>query len=280
MRKIGINIDTLRLNGSFENLERELKLFSEMGFDCAELPPAGMSLIFNSNLKNESLKKLVEITSRFNLLYTIHGPDPINLASRRQEDLQIMIKIFEIASAINASVIVYHCAYTRGNKKSFEKEVQTIKAIADRLGSSILALENTHQMVDEVLEVVEAVSSEKVKLLIDLGHLYIRCNADRSRFFKQIEMGLEKAVEIHIHDNFGKQSEGFDESIKNATHFAYLYGVGDLHLPLGLGTIPFDEVFNLLRRDFDGFVVLEINDLNRFETDIPNSLSLLREKLC
>ncbi|MEJ5230379.1 MAG: sugar phosphate isomerase/epimerase family protein, partial [Pseudothermotoga sp.] len=205
---------------------------------------------------------------------------PVNLASSRQEDLQIMLKIFEIASTINASVIVYHCAYRRGDKKSFEKEVQTIKMIANKLKSSVLALENTHQMIDEVLEVVEAVASEKVRLLIDVGHLYIRCNADRSKFFEQVEMGLEKTVEIHVHDNFGKPSVGFDESIGKAIHFAYLYGVGDLHLPLGLGTIPFDDLFALLKRKFDGFVVLEINDLNRFKADIPKSLSLLREKLC
>ncbi len=151
---------------------------------------------------------------------------------------------------------------------------------ASKLKGTVLALENIHQLVDEVLEVVEAVSSEKIRLLIDLGHLYLRCNGDRFRFLEQIELGLEKSVEIHVHDNFGKQAEDLDEKITQNLHFAYLYGVGDLHLPLGLGTIPYDEVFTVLRKSFDGFAVLEINDLNRFKMDIPNSLSLLREKLC
>jgi len=278
--KIGINVDTVRLNGSFQNLEEELKTFSSMGFDCAEIPPAGMSLIFDSNLKNESLNKLVEITSRFDLEYTIHAPDPVNLATPRKEDLQIIFNVIEIASAINASVIVYHCGYKKGEMTSFKNEVQSLKIAATKLKGTVLALENTHQMVDEVLEVVEAVSDEKIRLLIDLGHLYLRCNGDRFKFLEQIELGVEKAVEIHVHDNFGKKAEDLDEKITQNLHFAYLYGVGDLHLPLGFGTIPYEEVFTVLRRSFDGFVVLEINDLNRFKVNIPSSLSLLREKLC
>lgn len=278
LRGIGINIDTRRLAGSITNLEAELNKFKQLGFDYAEVPPAGLDLILSGKLSQERFHRCVQLLESSGMKFTVHGPDPVDLSKDREEDFLILSAVIDFAEGIGADSVVYHCAWSGKNDEKKNREIENLKRLSEKLEEKkvCLVVENTVQTVEQVLEIVCSVNHSQIKLLIDVGHLFLRFRGDRETFLKQFALGLPYAFEIHVHDNFGKPEDGFERNITEQLHFAYLYGVGDLHLPIGLGQIPFEQIFELLRNKFQGIVVLEINDLNRFEKDVPESLSKLK----
>gem|GEM_PF-503307 len=278
VRLIGINIDTKRLSGSEEKFKEELEKFECLGFDCVEIPPAGLDVIFNGEIVPERLNRIAQVLKRSSLKFTVHGPDPVDLTSDRKEDLQILSATIDFASSIGALTVVHHSGWFVKDEEKKLREIENLKRLCTKLERTnvCLVVENTKQLVEHTLQIVTAVNHPQVKLLIDVGHLFLRVKGDEQKLLEQLTLGLPHTFELHVHDNFGKLEDDAESSLSRELHFAYLYGVGDLHLPLGLGKIPFERVFELVRERFDGIVVLEINDLNRFERDIPETLEKLK----
>lgn len=277
VKGVGINIDTRRLSGSHEVLRAELEKFQRFGFDYAEIPPAGLDVILDGRIVSKRLELILQILKSCSLNFTVHGPDSVNLSSGREEDLSILSATIDFASFVGAESVVYHCGWPGEDGEKKKREIEALKKLCDKLEKMrvILVVENTRQTIEQTLEIVQAVNHPNVKLLIDVGHLFLRLRGNEGEFLRQISLGLPHAFELHVHDNFGKPEECYEPTMASSP-FAYLYGVGDLHLPIGCGRIPFEELFKLVRGEFDGIVVLEINDLNRFEKDIPESLKKLR----
>ncbi len=280
IRNIGLNVDTVRLSGSLKKLKEELSFIQSIGITLAEIPPAGLSFIFNGTADFQKSGKVFEILRGFDLYYTIHMPDPLNLALERSEDLSIALTVVNFAKAIKAKVVVYHCG-SNLNFGSVERESEQLKILAKELGKDniFLGIENLDHNIEWILELLKRVDFENVGLVLDVGHLFLYCKGNERLFLSQLSLGLSESVELHIHDNFGKPSVSFEKDIANKNYFAYLFGVGDLHLPLRMGAIPWSEVFRLVNDKFDGYVILEINDFNRFSEDIPSSIQILRENL-
>ncbi|KAF2957760.1 hypothetical protein AS159_04930 [Thermotoga sp. Ku-13t] len=277
VKGVGINIDTRRLSGSHEILRTELEKFQRFGFDYAEIPPAGLDVILDGKIVSKRLDPILQILKSCSLKFTVHGPDPVNLSSNREEDFSIVLATIDFASFVGAESVVYHCGWLGEDREKKDREIENLKKLCDKLEKMrvILVVENTRQTIEQTLEIVQAVNHPNVRLLIDVGHLFLRLRGNEKEFLRQISLGLPHAFELHVHDNFGKPEEDYEPMMASSL-FAYLYGVGDLHLPIGYGRIPFEELFKLVREEFDGIVVLEINDMNRFEKDIPESLEKLR----
>ncbi|KUK03054.1 MAG: Xylose isomerase domain-containing protein TIM barrel, partial [Thermotoga sp. 50_1627] len=278
VRLIGINIDTKRLSGSEERLKEELEKFERLGFDCVEIPPAGLDVIFTGQIVHGRLNRITQVMKRSSLKFTVHGPDLVDLSSSRKEDLQILSATIDFASSIDALTVVYHCAWLGESAEKKRREIENLKRLCAKLEKTnvCLVVENTRQLIEQTLQVVTAVNHPQVKLLIDVGHLFLRVKGNEQKFLEQLSLGLSHAFELHVHDNFGKPVNHGKASLSGQIDFAYLYGLGDLHLPLGFGKIPFERVFELVRERFEGIIVLEINDLNRFERDIPETLEKLK----
>lgn len=68
---------------------------------------------------------------------------------------------------------------------------------------------------------------------IDMGHAHVRGLAPED-FFRAFP---GRVAHIHVHDNLGRE---------------------DLHLPIGAGTIPWQEYVRQIRRAYDGTLCLEI----------------------
>ncbi len=278
VRKIGLNVDTVRLSGSLKNLEEELKLASRLGLELAEIPPAGLNFILNGKLISSKLCKVLEVLNSFPIEYTVHMPDTVNLAQKRQEDFEIASAVLEFARIIKARVIVYHCS-SHPDSGGFENEVCMLSALMNSIGDDelVIGVENLDQDVRWIVNLCKEVNNPRLRLTLDVGHLFLHCKGNVSMFLDQLKHGLPHAIELHIHDNFGKSTDCYEKGIAEKIWFAYLYGVGDLHLPIGMGSIPFKVVFELINEYFDGYVVMEINDLNRFQEDIADSIRLIRD---
>jgi sugar phosphate isomerase/epimerase len=75
---------------------------------------------------------------------------------------------------------------------------------------------------------------------IDFSHAYIKLDFDglRETFVDEIKALAPYAKHLHIHDSFGRQDDiwMFTDGERLA------YGHGDLHLPVGWGDIPWQDL--------------------------------------
>lgn len=153
---------------------------------------------------------------------------------------------FNVARALNAKTVVFHSgfnglvkhpAYYRGfinSKIKFWK-----KFIKQFENAGITAvLENTYENTPDILiDIVENVCSDNLKLCIDTGHVNINSSKSCAEWIKAFGNNLHH---MHLHNNFGSHDD--HNSVLN-------------------GTIDFNEVLNtLLETGISPNLVVEIFD--------------------
>jgi len=267
IKGIGINAHSPRINGDIELLERDLSYFEKIGFDYVEIPVHGVDGVINGELSFENVKRVKEALRRYNLKATTHSPDPLNL---RKDNLDMQEQVFqssiEFASKLEAKVLVYHGGNFEGRKQEGElqnlagereiRALRTLSEFADKRGVQI-CFENGASSIEELVTVVRKVNRENVGITYDFGHafLYYSCYGGEREFLTSIKEALPYLKHIHIHDNFGRANM----TSQDASYINQLpFGEGDLHMPPGMGKIPYEKIFPLIR-EYKGIAMAEID---------------------
>ena len=286
IKGLGVNVDTRRISGSLMKLERELEFFSEVGFEYVEIPPAGLDVIMKGELIPTRVKKVRQILSKFDFRYTVHAPDVVNLRSLTNPmHKKVLQASIEFAGAIGAENVVYHCGKTSdeidySEKQQRRAEIRALKSLAEvaKENGVVIGVENlASHSIDEVIGVIEAVSHPNVKMTLDIAHLFIAANYHGWDYISEIKKALPYTVELHVSDTFGEAQERYRD-IPDFEGFRLMYGVGDLHLPIGYGDIPFTEVSKaIIESDFSGVVILEINNLEKYLEEYQDSYMKMKK---
>ncbi|MGD9147344.1 MAG: sugar phosphate isomerase/epimerase [Anaerolineae bacterium] len=122
--------------------------------------------------------------------------------------------------------------------------------------------------IPHLVRQVNEVNHPNLGLTLDLGHLILAANVCGFDYLEAIRQAAPHVRHIHGHDNFGRLGSVFDD-----LHARIPYGDGDLHLPLGWGTIPhLDSLAQLV--DYEGLYVLEIRP--RFRGHFADTLRTTR----
>jgi len=116
---------------------------------------------------------------------------------------------------------------------------------------------------------IESVGEENVKICCDFAHSYINANTLGYDFLRSIQLAKPYIRHTHVNDNFGR---GRPESAPPYIE-AMPMGIGDLHLPIGWGTIPYEDVFRSMA-GYGGTYVLELQE--RF---FENEYGMLKDAL-
>ncbi len=267
IKGVGINAHSPRINGDIELLERDLAYFKKIGFDYVEIPVHGVDGVINGELNLENVKRVKEALRRYNLKATAHAPDPLNL---RKDNFDLQEEVFQssiqFASELEAKVLVYHGGNFERRKQEGElqnlasereiKALRTLSDFADKRGVQI-CLENGASSIKELVTAVKKINRENVGITCDFGHafLYYSCHGGEREFLASIKEALPYLKHIHIHDNFGRANmTSQDTPYINRLPF----GEGDLHMPPGMGKIPYEKIF-LLLREYKGIAMAEID---------------------
>ncbi|MCD6448946.1 MAG: sugar phosphate isomerase/epimerase [Thermotogaceae bacterium] len=285
IKGLGVNIDTHRISGSLSKLEEELSFFQGIGFDYVEIPPAGLDVIMKGKLIPLRVQKVKDILSKFNFKYTVHAPDVVNLR-RLTNPLhkKVFVASIKFAGIIGAEVVVYHCGKSTdvidySEKQQKKAEIKALKeaAVFAAENNLIIGVENLPEHhIDEVLEIVDAVNHPNVKMTLDVAHLYIASNYHGWDYLKAIEKAMPYVVELHVSDTFGSAQELFKD-FPDFEGFRLMYGVGDLHLPIGYGEIPFSKISKIIaEKGFSGIVILEINNMVKYAEEYKDSYEKMR----
>lgn len=274
--KIGLNIHSGRINGDLELLKRDIRALAQAGFDVAEIPVHGVDAVVNGHLRVGRAKQVKEILNGFDLEYTAHAPDRLNLRDFQYPDVhrKVFAASIQFTAAIGAKTFVYHQGRLKSNDSDVtEEEAREIEVdeLSDlgKLAKSegvTICVENIHSSITHLIKLIENVGRESIRMCYDFAHSYMNSKKFGYDFLRSIQLAKPYIRHAHVNDNFGK---GKPESAPPYIE-AMPLGIGDLHLPIGWGTIPYEDVFRVMA-GYDDIYILELQE--RF---FENGYSMLK----
>ena len=258
MSKIGFSASLP--SGNLDMLEDQLINFKQLGVDSVELPIYEIDIIVGKKILSSELKKLKSITDKHQFDYTIHGELTVNLMDEKyfNDHKDVLKADIEVSGEIGATHLITHFGYTSKNnfenKSKYEDLLKKQNDCYEELSTFAakhnvtLAIECLFPFDDnsyaplpsEVADHLNKINHPKIKACLDISHAYINCTYRNAHFINEIKQMAPLSEHIHMHDSFGILQE-LPTYIQSE---AVSYGFGDIHLPLGWGSIPFDKIFN------------------------------------
>ena len=267
-RSVGINLPHLHLDG-VSRLTGDLEALKSAGPDFVEVWPHHLGIILGGALDPTCLRPINEALLEADLAYTVHAPLEINLMDLTAYDLHrdVLNASLRFANGIGAEVVVCHAGQRVAErdarsslKDQLAAERYALKEAGDlaaELGVTI-AVENYYPELpilqgaiydysvwpSELAEQISAVDHPAVGICLDVGHAALAAGAFGFDYLEECAAVAPFVRHIHLHDNLGKTNLTGVPPVSEHP----VYGLGDLHLPPGRGTIPLRDTF--LRVDF------------------------------
>lgn len=124
--------------------------------------------------------------------------------------------------------------------------------------------------IEELVDQVKKIDRDNVGITLDFGHAYLASKYYHFKFLDSIKLALPYIKHLHIHDCFGKPKV----SPENRDIDLIQFGIGDMHMPVGWGEIPYDKIFRLLK-NYNGVICLELKP--RYKKYYKYSLQRVKE---
>lgn len=288
-RPIGISTNADTIDGSMPSLKEELAAVSASGAEYGEIILHSLDVIVNGEVELNRLREVKEICALFPLKYTMHLPFVLNILDPARGDIHYRVfeSSLEVASELTCPLVVYHASHASLDPASVEKfyrggfgsedpdlirqglllmDAEKLSLLADRasaLGVAI-AVENPNGAESPpsvaygtdpagLRDQIKRVGRKNLGVTIDFGHLYIQSKILGYDYLEAVRTLAPLAIHAHVHDNFGKSDRG-EPYIQRLP-----YGLGDLHLPPGTGSVPIDPTLQILTQaNYQGIYMLEI----------------------
>lgn len=241
-----------------------LEALKDAGADFVELWPENMGLILGGGLDEARLRPVRELLLGADLDYTVHAPLETNLMDLTAPELQrdVLMAGLRFAGSIGAEVMVCHAGQRVGARDARHNLRDQLAAerfalreagdVAGELGLTI-AVENYYPELpilrgevydysiwpSELAEQVSTIDHPAVGVCLDVGHAALAAGAFGFDLFEECAAVAPLVRHVHLHDNLGRTNLTGEPPVSEHT----VYGLGDLHLPPGRGTIPLEELF-------------------------------------
>ena len=188
--------------------------------------------------------------------YTLHGHLGINLMDephRLALHRAVLEATLEAAAELGAFHLVVHSGFVRsGSAAAVEDAYARQRAAPAAAGERAAALgvticvENIFEfegrrataLPSRLAAELAAVGHPNVMATFDLSHGYQHCGMLGADFLAEARALSPFARHLHLHDSFGRPDEFW--TLLPSERLAF--GIGDLHLPMGWGTLPWDAV--------------------------------------
>ena len=197
------------------------------------------------NIEVKTLQELADFAKDLGVTITIENTSP----GLEEETL------WELSKRFNSRMFPHSALTPQTPKPIFLQEVRKYK-----YGTKI------EELVDQVKEI----DRDNVGITLDFGHAYLASKYYRFKFLDSIKLALPYIKHVHIHDCFGKSQQSYEEQDINLIQF----GIGDMHMPVGWGEIPYQKIFPLLK-NYNGVLCLELKP--RYKKFYKYSLERVKE---
>ncbi|MEA3255302.1 MAG: sugar phosphate isomerase/epimerase family protein [Candidatus Altiarchaeota archaeon] len=234
------------------------------------------SNVLNGTIDYGRLKEIRSLGTRFTVHapYAKNGQPGVDLGIRQGRNIEIMEKVFEITSFLDAEYVVIHGDKVNGDyRKSFLNLIHNLTQLTEMAEEYqvTLLLENLHKengfdrmgiLPHEILQAVELVNKENLKIVFDVGHGNLTASLYKFDILEFLDYLSPYIHHMHIHDNLGIPAT-VDERY------------GDQHLPLGQGVINFNRIFRRIQETKTKNLILELKTKSREEA--LKSIEILKE---
>lgn len=300
---IAINADAGKIDGNLDTLRRELDNYRELGFTRVEVAPHGVGAVFCGRLNETRVKAVQTLLAQYPFTYIVHGTNPLNLMSDDAVNRQGFIASMEFAAAVGAKIMVYHAGRylaeedflfaSRAEPTPFEKEamwrreciaLQAMGELAAEYGL-VIAVENARpylnapnycyaESLEELGRMIKAVNHSRVGITLDTGHAYLAACHYGYNLLAGVSVIAPYVRHIHLHDNFGRCCASWERK----QHELAAMGRGDMHMPIGLGSVPAGGILTRLPQ-YEGSVTLELRPRYReyYRMALENAQALLQQ---
>jgi sugar phosphate isomerase/epimerase len=237
-----------------QHLAADLEQLIDDGYTVAEPAVEALHCVLAGKLVERQMDRVGAIFARYadRLAYSVHSPAVLDLRDRRDPDLhrEILLSCVRFAGTIGARVLVVHYE-ARSDDEAVEAQYRrAIEAAAEEAGrlGVILGIENIEvERTERVLEFLEAVRHPWVRMTYDFAHDYLASDLFGYDHLASARACAPYAAHLHLTDNYGRFNPARlgDFLQYRATPYTYITvtGLGDMHLPLGWGTLPAAKVF-------------------------------------
>ncbi len=260
IKGVGIDIHSPRINGDLGIFRRDLDYYAECGFDYVEIPVHGVDGIIAGRLNERRVREVREILAGYGFRYTVHSPDPLNLFD--VEHLAWHKEVFRssiaFAQEIGAETVVYHAGRVDAHHEKPALGLDELKTVErDALQEMVelavaarvtIGVENGGQdsysgVIAELVAQVRAIAHPVVGITLDFGHAFLTAQQHSFDYLSAVRMAAPYIVHLHVHDNCGR-TVGLPSGVPYI--FSVPFGIGDLHMPPGWGSIPYEQIFSAL----------------------------------
>jgi sugar phosphate isomerase/epimerase len=238
----------------FDRLRQNLDEAEELGVDFVELPLFGMDLIAGGRVLEPQMRRLHDALKARELGFTAHGPISINFMERPDviaRHIALAKASIEVAAQIGAPHLILHAGHTTAQSEAeiealYAQQRDALAAVGEAAAEAgiMIAVENIifgerrTPLPSRLAREIEAVGPPNVKACLDFSHAAIACDAAGADFLNEAKALARVACHLHLHDSFGDATQFWTFSRSERVAF----GLGDLHLPLGWGNLPWARI--------------------------------------
>jgi sugar phosphate isomerase/epimerase len=292
---IGVAVNTNGFGGDLTRFDEYLTFVEDTGADHAEFGAHGLDIIVDARLLEGRVREVEEICAAHDLRYTLHAPTGLNFMDDRYPELQreVALALIELGDRIGAEVLVVHAGRAPGaagdTAPSPALRRMERDGLRDLAGSAAgagvrIAVENLNAMalagglVSTGLD-LEVLGTEMaeidhpgVGIALDLSHALSASEHLAKDYLATIEAAAPYVSHLHLNDSAGRPMY---DAFPNRYQDRLVFGIDDLHLPVGWGRIDYDRVLERLEPRRPILVTLEID--HRFDHEIGASVERARE---
>jgi sugar phosphate isomerase/epimerase len=240
----------------FDRLRENLDEAEELGVDSVELPLFGMDLIAGGRVIESQMGRLRDALKARSLAFTAHGPISINFMQTPEiaaRHLAYAKAAIEVAAEIGAQRLVLHAGHTSsqteaGIEDDYARQREHFATAGDCAAERgiTIAVENIYvswsnqhtPLPSRLAREIEALGHPNVKACLDFSHAAVASAAAGADFLAEAKALARVACHLHIHDSFGDAAQFWTFSRSERVAL----GLGDLHLPIGWGNIPWTRL--------------------------------------
>ncbi|MQX36884.1 sugar phosphate isomerase/epimerase family protein [Roseospira navarrensis] len=279
-----------------DGLARSLDMLAAAGAEHVEINPTLVHGLLNGRVRPEVVRTLRDDLTARSLGAVVHAPLSLSLMDEEHAGLQRAVGEASVAFAagLGARRMVIHPGWVEGRRLKLERErlmqmeragLRHLATVAADSGVT-LCLENmpaTEESPDGTLDnhgldcrsvaaQVRAVDHPGLAATIDVSHAYISSAWLGEDLRAQLEALAPVTRHLHWHDSFGRVATL--PRPRPGENLAY--GLGDLHLPLGWGDLPWEAAMAGLPLPDEVSITLEITPKYATPDTVTDSVARAR----
>jgi sugar phosphate isomerase/epimerase len=216
-----------------------------------------MDLVHAGRVHAPLLRTLVSACRGRSLRFTVHGPKSINFfddPDRLPLHFSVLETSLDVAAEVGAIHYVVHGGRTvtralpeiefrYGQQRDWLRRAGDLAAARGQLLCVETMIGGSEGRIhtatpSRLANEIEEISHPNVRATLDFSHAHQRIGFHGGDFVAEAARLSPFANHLHVHDSFGRP-----ETITTySTAECLAFGLGDLHLPVGWGNVPWSEL--------------------------------------